>query len=188
MSQVQVPPLYTVDEYFALVDAGALSPDDRVELLEGVVVDMSPQTARHASAVGRVRRALESAFGEGVVIRDQVPWLASSRSGPEPDLVVVPGKWEDYDTRHPSEALLVLEVADTSLRQDRLTKARIYAEAGVPDYWLINLVDDVVEVHRSPDTTERRYREVTVVRPGETLTPLSAPGSVLVADLIPGRE
>ena len=177
-------PLYTVDEYFGLVDAGRPDPDARVELLEGVVVEMSPSTPRHAASVGLINRALREAFG--LEVRVGQPFIAGSRSGPEPDLAVVAGRPEEYVDRHPTEALLVVEVSVSSLPVDRLSKSRIYAAAGVPEYWIANLVEAVLEVHRDPDPVARIYRETSQLRAGQSITPLGAPGSSIdVADLLP---
>jgi len=178
-------PLYTVDEYFALVEAGRLDPDARVELLEGVIVGKSPQTPRHAATVSLVQKALVPAFDDGLVM-NQRPFIASDRSSPEPDVAVVPGTERDYVERHPSSALLVVEVADSSLSQDRLTKSRIYAAAGVPECWIVNLVDEVVEVHRSPDADLRLYAQITAFGRTDSIRPVHAPGVALrVADLLP---
>ena len=178
-------PLYTVDEYFALVEAGRLDPDARVELLEGVIAEMSPQTPEHAIAADRVEGAVRRAFPESYV-RSQKPLIAGSRSGPEPDVAVVPGRMDDYRHAHPTTALLVVEVALTSLPVDRLTKSRIYAAAGVPEYWIVNLVDEVVEVHRSPDADRRLYAETTTLARPDSIHPVHAPGvAVQVADLLP---
>jgi len=187
-------PLYTVDEYFALVEAGRLDPDARVELLEGVIVGKSPQTPRHAATVSLVQKALVPVFDDGVfdddvvdsVVMNQRPFIASDRSSPEPDVAVVPGTERDYVERHPSSALLVVEVADSSLSQDRLTKSRIYAAAGVPEYWIVNLVDEVVEFHRSPDAGQRLYSETTTLARPDSIHPVHAPRvAVQVADLLP---
>lgn len=180
-------PLYTVEEYFGLVETGQLDPDARVELLEGVIVEMSPQTPRHAAATRRLHEALRETFD--CEIRTQLPFIAGSRSGPEPDAVVVPGTLRDYDHRHPTEALLVAEVAHSSLPVDRLSKSRIYAGAGVPEYWIVNLVDDLLEVHRAPDRNARVYGEITSLTRGDSVNPVAAPDrSIAVGDLIPPAE
>ena len=179
---------YTAESYFGLVDAGVLRPDDRVELLEGVIVAMSPQTVRHASAIRRVYRALREAIGPRAVISVQLPFLTGAHSVPEPDLAVVPGRESDYDNVHPTTAHLIVEAADSSLLQDRLTKAAIYAAGGAPEYWILNLRDDVVEVFRRPDPATRRYLENTTVRRGERLALVAFPdANVAVDDLLPGR-
>src|SRR5262245_14993618 len=121
---------FTVERYFALVREGTLDPEDRVELLEGVVVAMAPHDTPHASGVARVTRALMRAIGDDAVVRTQLSFIAGPYSVPEPDVAVVPGRYEDYDHAHPRSALLVAEVADSSLQMDRLTKAMVYAAAG----------------------------------------------------------
>lgn len=186
MSEVASPRVvFSVEEYLGLVDRGLLDPDDRVELLEGVVTSMSPQSPRHASAIRRAVRELQRAFHNRALVTDQSPYLAAS-SVPEPDVAVVPGTPEDYDRRHPDRALLLVEVADSSLAQDRLTKSAIYAAAGVPEYWIVNLLDDVVEVLSDPAGGVFTSRRVT--RPGELLTPLSAPDAAIqVTALLPPR-
>lgn len=177
---------YTADSYFALVAEGLLDPDEKVELLDGIVVAMPPQEPPHASGVRRVDRALRRAFGPDVLVSSQLPLIAGASSVPEPDFAILPGRLEDYDKRHPTKALLVVEVADSSLAQDRLTKARIYARAGVPDYWIVNLRHDVVEWYSNPDPDARVYRS-SGKADGATPLPLSAfPDVVLTAaDLLP---
>lgn len=179
-------PLYTVDEYFSLVERGVLQGEDRVELLEGVIVAVSPQSPSHSVAIRHAEEALRRAFAGRGDIRVQMPFLAGSRSGPEPDVAVVPGAVDDYAAAHPHEALLVVEVADATLLQDRLTKARIYAAAAVPEYWIVNLVDRVVEVHRLPDQVGRHYVEAETLAIGDLIEPVGAPGaSVTVSELLP---
>jgi Uma2 family endonuclease len=175
----------TVERYLGLVEAGVLSEDDRVELLEGVVVAMTPSNPPHAAGVARADEALRSAIGKRAHIRPQLS-LVLGRSVPEPDLAVVPGSVGDYDKAHPTTALLVIEVADTSLKQDRLSKAAIYAAAGIPEYWIVNLRDQVVEVMRDPDREGARYRTVRSVSRGHRLELVALPGATVdVAELLP---
>ena len=179
---------YTAERYFALVEEGLLGPDDRVELLDGVIVAMAPQSPRHASAARHVERALRAAIGERAVISVQSPFVAGASSVPEPDVAVVPGQLSDYDREHPATALLIVEVADSSLIQDRITKASMYAAAGAPEYWLVNLHEDCVEIFRAPEPEARRYAERRVTRRGERLALAAfAAASVAVDDLLPGR-
>ncbi len=183
-----VEPRYTAQSYFALVDSGVLRHDDRVELLEGVIVTMSPQSPRHASATTRVAEAIRDAIGKRAVIRVQSPLIAGPRSVPEPDIAVVTGPASAYDDAHPDAALLVVEIADSSLPQDRLTKAAVYAAAGIPEYWLVNLRDDQVEVLRSPDPAAGNFRDCRTARRGERIGIAAFTGaSVLVDDLLPGK-
>jgi len=177
----------TVERYLGLVEAGVLSEDDRVELLEGVVVAMTPHNPPHAAGVARAYEAVRVAIGRRAHVRSQLS-LVLGRSVPEPDLAVVPGSVRDYERSHPTTALLVIEVADASLKQDRLSKAAIYAAAGIPDYWIVNLRDQVVEVMRDPDREAARYRAVRSVSRGEQLELVALPGATVdVSELLPQR-
>ena len=179
-------PRYTTDEYFRLVETGALRPDDRVELLEGVIVAMSPQNPLHASRTKRAYDVLRDAVGERAVVRSQLPLVTSAHSVPEPDVTVVPGREADYYTRHPDTALLVVEVADTSLVQDRLTKVGLFAAAAIPEYWIVNLRDACVEVFRGPEPAAGRYASPRIAHRGEQLDIVALPGvSVPVDALLP---
>lgn len=176
----------TATRYFALADEGVLGPDDRTELLEGMVVSVAPQYPRHASAVARLDDAIRRAVGERACVRIQLPIVVSERSVPEPDLALVAGRLADYDAAHPRTALLVVEVADRSLAQDRLTKLRIYAAAAIPEYWIVNLRDERVEVLRDPVPAERRYASREIARRGGRLAIAAIAGAaLLVDDLLP---
>lgn len=178
---------YTVDEYFRLAATGALDPTDRVELLEGVIVAMAPQDPRHASATTLAHEALREAVGKRALVRVQLPLMLGSHSVPEPDVAVVPGTAADYFDAHPVMAVLVVEVAVTSLAQDRLTKARMYAAAGIPEYWIINVHEEWVEVFRQPDRTAHAYRETRLSRRGDLLELVGLSGAIVqTGDLLPG--
>ncbi len=180
------PSSWTAEHYLALVDDGTLGPDDRVELLEGVIVAMAPHNVPHAAGVYRAHFALQRAVGERGVVRCQLSLVVGRRSVPAPDVAVVAGHMTDYDRAHPTTALLVVEVADSSLKQDRFTKRAIYAAAGIPEYWIVNLVDDCVEVRRVPDARTRRYTSITIARRGDVLAPAALPRvRVAVKDLLP---
>ena len=179
---------FTKERYFRLVIEGVLSPDDRVELLEGVVVAMAPQGPRHEVAGDLVAEALRRAFGTHAAVRVERSLVAGRRSVPQPDVAVVAGRLRDYVRSRPTTALLVVEVADASLPQDRITKAWIYAGAGIPEYWIVNLRDDQIEVFRDPDARRRLYRDRRTARAGERLAVPSLPGAtVAVEDLLPDR-
>ena len=152
--------LWDRDEYERMIETGILGPGDRVELLEGEIVEMSPEKSRHATAVDLALECLRKAFGPGFTVRVQHPLSLGDRSEPQPDLAVVEGLPRDYADRHPGEAALVVEAADTSLEHDRARKARVYAQAGIPEYWIINLVEQRLEVHRDPDADGYRSRTV----------------------------
>jgi Uma2 family endonuclease len=150
---------------------------------------MAPANPRHAVATDKTAEALRTALSGRAAVRVQNAFLAGPRSVPEPDVAVVAGRLDDYAREHPTAALLLVEIADSSLPQDRLTKARVYAAAAVaavPEYWIVNLRDDTVEVHRAPDAPSRAYRERRIARRGERLDLAALPGAgVAVADLLP---
>ena len=182
---------WTRDEYDRMVDAGILGPDDRVELVDGEIVIMTPQKSRHAAAIQLAIRALRPVFGDAFDVRSQMPLALDPASEPEPDIAIVAGSPADYIDAHPSTAVLIVEVADSSLTFDRLTKAAVYARAGITDYWLVNLVDRVVEVRRDPQPStatpvEWRFASVRTLRAGEMISPLARPDAgVAVTDLLP---
>jgi Uma2 family endonuclease len=176
----------TVERYLGLVEEGVLSEDDRVELLEGVIVAMTPSNPPHDTGVTRATHALFRAVAERAVVRTRCSLVLGRYSLPEPDVAVVSGSVDDYETRHPETALLVVEVSDSSLQQDRLTKSAIYAAAGIPEYWIVNLRRSVLEVMRDPDRARARYREVRTLGAGERIELAALPGAaVAVADLLP---
>jgi Uma2 family endonuclease len=175
---------WTRDEYEKLVENGTFGPDHRVELVEGIIYDMTPQNSRHATALRLVQRALDSAFGSGHDVRAQLPLALGDKSLPEPDVAVVPGDPRDYRDSHPTSAVLVVEVADSSAHHDRDRKARLYALAGIPEYWILNVTDRVLEVYRDPSMDSYRSRKVLL--PRETVSPLSCPQvNLTVEDLLP---
>jgi Uma2 family endonuclease len=183
------PTRITAERYFALVEAGALAEDDRVELLEGVIVAIPPPNPPHDSGTTRVNVALLRAVGDRAVVRPQCSLVVGRWSVPQPDFAVVPGSLDDYDTAHPRTALLVVEISDSSLQQDRLSKSRIYAATGIPEYWILNLRDCVLEVMREPDAAAAVYRDVRSLRAGDAIEIAALPGaSIAVAELIPKRE
>lgn len=177
--------------YERLVDAGIFGPDDRVELLDGVLVAREPQGGRHATAVGLVRVALERAFGSRYHVREEKPVALDDTSEPEPDVVVVRGRLRDYRDAHPARPVLIVEVAESSLALDRLRKGGLYARAGLAEYWIVNLVDEVLEVYRDPVRTASRrtgsrYATVRLLKRNATVTPLAAPRArIRVASLLP---
>ncbi len=122
-------------QYERMTEAGVFGPEDRLELLDGEIIDMPPQKSRHATAVTLVAEALRTIFGPGATVRVQLPFCLDDRSEPEPDVAVVPGNPRDYRDAHPSRALLVCEVSDTTLAYDRGRKLAAYARAGIPEYW-----------------------------------------------------
>jgi len=177
---------YTVAQYFDLVRQGVLQPDDRVELLEGVIVVMSPKNPWHDTAVNCALQALLRAIGNRAAVRCQSTLLLPPGSAPEPDIAVVPGTMGDYVAAHPSTALLVVECADTSLPQDRLSKSRMYAAAGIAEFWIVSRRDDAVEIFRDPDSANAVYRSRRFAGRGEQVALIALPAvDVQVAELLP---
>jgi Uma2 family endonuclease len=181
--------LWTKAEYYRLGELGFFQ-GQKAELIEGKIMVLSPQKWPHASTTDRVGKVLEAALGTNVWVRTQLPLNLGLVSDPEPDVSVVPGKREDY-TDHPTTALLIAEVSDTTLAYDRGEKASLYASAGIADYWVVNVRDGESEVRRSPipDPSEvhgYRYADVATLSRGDQVTPLAAPSiSIAVADLLP---
>lgn len=177
-------------EYDRLVDLG-IFVGERLELLDGMLVVKEPQGSPHAAIVMQVGQVLRSAFGAGWHPRLQAPVALDEDSEPEPDVTIVTGAPRDYLGGHPATAALVVEVADSSLRLDRRLKGGLYARAGLPEYWIVNLVDGALEVHRAPRPAADApygwvYRSIDILRPPATVTPLAAPGArIPVADLLP---
>ena len=182
---------WTRAEYERLIDLGVFRPGERLELLAGVMVVREPQGSGHAMAVQLVQEALLRTFGPGWAVRAQLPIALDDESEPEPDVAVVRGHARDYPDGHPAEPVLVVEVADSTLRLDRRAKLPLYARARVPEYWIVNLVDRVLEVHRAPTgpveaPAEPRYGERVVIAHEGVVRPLAAPAAeITVADLLP---
>jgi Uma2 family endonuclease len=180
---------WTREEYYRLAKLGLFN-GRRVELIEGEILEMAPQLPSHTSAIFLAEEVIRSIFRKGYTVRTQAPLSLGMDSDPEPDVAVVAGSLRDYTQSHPTSAVLVIEVAETSLTLDRGRKARLYAEAGIEDYWIVNLRQRQVEVYRKPQKKPRQrraaYTEVTVYDENDTVTPLSAArAKIKVADLLP---
>ena len=141
------PRRWTRVEYDRLLEDGYFSPTERLELVNGAILVKPPHTPRHAAGLGLIQDGLRTVFLAGAEVRPQMPLVLDPDSEPEPDLAVVPGAIRDYVDAHPISALLVVEVAETSLAYDRRTKGPLYARAGIPEYWIANLLDNVLEVY-----------------------------------------
>lgn len=165
-------------QYDRMVELGVLDRTDRVELLYGVIVEMSPQGSRHAYAIRRLTALLVSALSDRAEVQVQLPLAMPHESEPEPDLSVVPAG--TYLDDHPDRAHLVVEVCASSLQHDRMHKLPLYADGGVDEAWLVNLVDGVVEVHTDP--VEGRYTTTRVVAPGGSISLVAFPDVVVQAE------
>jgi Uma2 family endonuclease len=178
-------------EYERLIETGFFQPGDPIELIGGQLIVAEPQGSNHFTAIQAVEEALRAAFGAGWQVRGQGPVALDEESEPEPDVAVVPGSFRDYAAAHPSRPVLVVEVSESSLALDRHHKGGLYARAGLDDYWIVNLVDPVLEVYRDPvgDAAASfgwRYQSVEVLERGAFVSPLALPGArIRVADLFP---
>jgi Uma2 family endonuclease len=183
---------WTYDEWDEMVAAGFFE-GKRVELIDGEVIDMSPQMEVHVAGVTRAAAAMRRTFDEcRYWVRVQAPLRAGHDSDPEPDVAVIRGTEEQYlKSGHPTKALIVIEVSHDSLNRDRKIKADLCASAGIGDYWIINLRQRQVEVHRKPVRDSKRkfgwrYSEVAVLRAEDSIAPLAAKGTLIaIRDLLP---
>ena len=173
---VQVPRhRLTVDEYYRMAELGILAPDARVELIEGEIIDMTPQGSRHAAIVSRLNERLVSAVGASAMVRCQLPVRLGTRSEPEPDFAIVKRRDDDYTTAHPvaEDVLLVIEISNTTVSYDRLIKIPLYARHGIVEAWLIDVPAGRVHQFRGPQSGS--YTDISVIeRPG-ILHPVALP-------------
>lgn len=183
------PKRWTREEYYRLAEEG-LFEGQRVELMGGQIVVMSPQSYPHYFSSDEIAELLRGVFGPGYWVRHQAPMTIPNDGEPEPDVSVVTGTKRDY-TDHPRTAVLVVEVAKTSLDYDTKTKAHAYASAGVPDYWVLDLINRQLIVHRDPVADRKvefgyRYKSITTVDELGSVSPLEHPDAeIAVAQMLP---
>lgn len=177
--------LFTVEEYHKLTEVGILHEDDHVELIEGELIQMAATGSRHIACVFRTNRWFNRRVGDRAIVGVQSP-IRLIRSEPEPDIVLLRFREDDYESGTPEAAdvLLLIEVAESSLAYDRGTKLLLYAAMGIPEYWLVDLDHQSVEVYRRP--RDGRYGDVTVHERGARLTPLTFPDLAIGVDEILG--
>jgi Uma2 family endonuclease len=181
-----VPTLYrfTRAEYDRMIDLGLLV-DKRVELLDGEIIAMPPHNPPHASKIGRLTSLLFRLLGMTFTIRGQLPIVLDDWSEPEPDVALCRFDPDDYVHEHlkARDVFLVIEVSESTLAYDRGRKVAAYAGSGVPEYWIVNLVDRRIEVFNDPDPTNQRYRQERFAVPGDML-PLPGGVSLAVGDVL----
>lgn len=172
---------FTVHEYHQMAEAGILTEDDRVELIEGEIVDMAPIGSQHAASVARLTVLFSRVQGRGIVWV-QNPIRLGEHSEPQPDLTLLKPRADFYAKAHPGpeDVLLVVEVSDTSAEYDREVKLPLYAQAGIPEVWLVDLATEGVEVYRTP--TPQGYREARQLRRDQRLAPQAFPTLDLAVD------
>jgi Uma2 family endonuclease len=184
---------WTRAEYDRMIDIGVLDEDERIELLGGELVVREPQGSPHYTAIMLVDEALRVAFGPGWFVRTHGPVALDDDSEPEPDVSVVPGGVRDYSREHPARPVLIVEVTASRSRLtfDRAHKGSLYARAGLADYWIVNLIENVLEVYRTPVTDDSapfgwHYASREVLSSDASATPLAAPHArIVVRDLLP---
>lgn len=178
--------LFTAAEYYRMAEAGILSEDDRVELIEGEVVRMSPISSRHQGCVNRLTRLFDRRVGDAAIVEVQGPIRLDDYSEPEPDLTLLRPRDDFYAQSHPTPAdvLLIVEVAETSQRYDREVKLPLYARAGIPEAWLADLAEDAIYAHTEP--VNGVYQRVRRVQRGESLAPQLLPHVTLSVEAILG--
>lgn len=183
LTQVQ-PYRWTRQEYEKMVEIGLFPSGTRLELIEGEILEMAAHTSYHAAATTIIQRYLERMYGAAYHVRVQLPLALSDDSEPEPDLAVVEGLPEDYWHAHPRTALLIVEVAYSSLDHDQERKRHLYARNGLPEYWILNLQERQLEVYREPQGEE--YLSKMILRAGDVVSPLAyADASIPIVDLLP---
>lgn len=193
----ELPPLVpiTVDQFHQMIRSGIVREGDPIELIDGLLVrkdrsrrgdNIMSHGPRHALLVSRlVRQFAPWSDTHRHHVQVQLPVVLTNINAPEPDIAIVRDSEEDFATQHPgpNDVVLVIEVADSSLATDRSTKQRLYASAGIPDYWLVNLPDSQVEVFEQPDTVLGKYQRSTIVAAGEALNVSLPAGKELVIDV-----
>lgn len=175
---------FTVSEYHRLADAGILQEDDRVELLYGEIVEMSPIGPKHAGTVDRIVRVLTFLFGETAIVRGQNPILLNDYSEPLPDVAILRPRDDFYTTAHPTaeEVLIVIELSDSSLAFDRQIKLPAYAAGNIPEYWIIDLTHDRIMVHTDP--SEDQYLTINTYHLNDRLDSPGLPTAIEVKELL----
>jgi len=180
------PRRFTVEEYYEMGRAGILHEDDRVELIEGEIIEMSPIGSKHAACVKRLNRRFTQGLGDRAVVSVQDPVRINRHSEPEPALAVLQPRQDDYAIGHPGpvDVLLLIEVAETSARYDREVKLPLYARAGIPEVWLIDLESGEVEAHRRP--SQGTYSDVERYGRGDSVAPAAFADLSVSVDEIAG--
>lgn len=171
---------FTLGQYHQMIETGVLAEGDRVELIDGEILEMAAIGSKHSSQVNRLnrlfsKRLITQGIDEEVLISVQNPVELGPRSEPEPDVALLQGAEERYALRHPqsSDVLLLIEVSDSTVEFDRDVKGPLYASSGIQEYWLINLQVGVIEVHRQPATNG--YGQVEILRRGEAIASKAIP-------------
>jgi Uma2 family endonuclease len=167
--------LFTVEEYHRMAEAGILHEDDRVELIAGKIIQMAAIGSRHAACVKRLIKLLVREVGDSGVVGAQDPIILPDSSEPEPDVTVLRPRDDFYAAGHPvpEDVLLLIEVSDTSLEYDRELNLPLYARAGIPEVWIVDLQRREISLYTQLEGGV--YREIGQVHPGDSITPQTLP-------------
>jgi Uma2 family endonuclease len=178
---------FTVDEYERMGQAGILSEDDRVELIDGEIIEMAPIGTQHAAVVTRLNDVFSPQVRPQALVSVQNPLHADPHSEPQPDLMLVKRRDDYYSSAHPRgpDVVLVVEVSDATLEYDRGVKVPLYARAGIPEVWVVAIPDEEIEVFRRPSA--EGYRSVTRRRRGDVLSVEALPGVSLTVEQVLGE-
>ena len=165
---------FTIEEYHQLVDIGFFSENERIELIRGEIIEMAPKRTSHSVCNSILFGELYKLLGERANVRGQEPITLPNNSEPEPDVVIAEKKPDNYLSAHPTAAdiILVIEISDSTLKYDRDTKLSVYAEAGIDNYWIVNLIDNHLEVYTNPFSNSQgkfAYRNKTIILHSETI-------------------
>ena len=185
MSAQLEPRLFNVTEYYKMAKAGILKPDDRVELIEGEIIKMTAIGSPHAACVSRLVRLLSKAIGDTAILSPQNPVRLGDFSEPVPDIALLKLRDDYYATRHPTptDALMLIEVADSSLLKDRNIKVPLYARAGISEIWIINLPKEIIEVYSDPHLG--KYRKCQKFKSGDVVKSPTVKGlSLKVSEIL----
>ncbi|AFY71286.1 protein of unknown function DUF820 [Thalassoporum mexicanum PCC 7367] len=180
--------LFTVEQYHRMHEVGVLTDADRVELIRGEIIQMSPIGSKHAACVFRLNKLFSDLLGDRVIVGVQSPVVLPTDSEPQPDVCLLRRKDDYYESAHPTPAdvYLLVEVADTTIDFDRQTKMPLYAEAGIKELWIVNLNDQCIEVHHQPATD--RYAEVSSYDRTQNLFPQAFPAVTIAVAQILGQS
>jgi Uma2 family endonuclease len=188
MVNTQIRPLTTA-EYYGMIESGIIREGERVELISGQLFTMAAKGTRHTVSTTRLIEELPRLIQRRAIVRCQDPITLPNNSEPEPDIVIARLRSDDYINSHPSPAdiILVIEVADSTIKFDRDTKAPLYAATGISEYWIVNLIDDRLEIYRQPEGAI--YTSVQIVTPPRSINlPEFSEIALNISDLFPAQK
>jgi len=184
MTEVATKRLFDVREYYGMLEAGILAPEEKVELINGEIIQISPIGSQHAACVSRLRELIGEILGKSVIIRTQDPVRLNDKSEPEPDLAILRRQADFYASAHPQpeDVLLLIEVADSSLHFDQHVKLPLYAAANIPEVWIIDITNQKVQTFSAPEAGA--YKQQALFRVSENVTSTTLPDLKLSVDNI----